>query len=85
MCDRHRDERDFARRTHVRNTGVTGAGHDPGMTDVLMPGPVRREGRDLALQSRRTLALADLLERRPDLRGVGTWAEEVARSVLWSA
>ena len=55
------------------------------MTDVRLPGPAPREARDLSLQSRRTLGLADLLERRPDLRGVSTWAEEVARSVLWSA
>lgn len=64
------------------------------MTDVLMPQtvapdraprPRRREGRDLALLSRRTLGLVDLLDRRPELRGMSTWTEEVAESVLWSA
>lgn len=53
---------------------------------TLPPRPLARpEGRDLSLQSRRTLGLTDLLSRRPELRGVSTWAEEVADSVLWSA
>jgi hypothetical protein len=66
---------------------VTRAAEDHDMTDVRLPErPLRRlEGRDLALQSRRTLGLADLLDRRPELRGLATWAEEVAESVLWSA
>ena len=57
------------------------------MSDVRLPEPrpLRLEGRNLALQSRRTLGLADLLDRRPELRGVTTWTEEVAQSVLWSA
>ena len=45
----------------------------------------RHEGRNLALQSRRTRGLAELLDRRPELRGLGTWPEHVAESVLWSA
>ena len=49
------------------------------------PGTTARAGRNLALQSRRTLDLAELLDRRPDLRGVSTWSEEIALSVLWSA
>lgn len=44
-----------------------------------------REARKLALRSRRTLDLTDLLVRRPDLRGVSSWSEEIAESVLWSA
>ena len=73
-------------RSHARNAGVTGAADDHDMTDVRLPErPLRLEGRDLALQSRRTLGLADLLDRRPELRGLTTWAEEVAESVLWSA
>jgi hypothetical protein len=57
------------------------------MTDVRTSDLVAaaREGRDLTLQSRRTLGLADLLERRPELRGVSSWAEDVAEYVLWSA
>ena len=43
------------------------------------------EGRNLALQSRRTMGLNDLLTRRPELRGGSTWSEEIAESVLWSA
>lgn len=35
--------------------------------------------------SRQTLGVRDLLERRPELRGVVTWSEEIAESVLWSA
>jgi len=57
------------------------------MTDIAdaeIP-PPSRDGRDLALQSRRTLGLSDLLRRRPELRGVSTWAEEIAESVLWTA
>lgn len=46
---------------------------------------LRHEGRNLSLQSRRTRGLAELLERRPELRGVGTWTEHIAESVLWSA
>ena len=57
------------------------------MTDVRLPttAPARREGRDLALQSRRTLGLADLLQRRPELCGVSAWAEDAVQHVLWSA
>lgn len=57
------------------------------MSDVHLPEPrpLRLDGRDLALQSRRTLGLAELLDRRPELRGVTAWTEEVAQSVLWSA
>jgi hypothetical protein len=57
------------------------------MTDVLLSQPVAvpYEGRDLALQSRRVLGLARLLERRPELRGVSTWSEEMVQHVLWSA
>jgi hypothetical protein len=51
----------------------------PVTTDTDLPAT----GRNLALQSRRTLGLTDLLSRRPDLRGVSTWSE-VAESVLWS-
>jgi hypothetical protein len=75
--------------SHAAHTGATPASPAPGtipdMTDVRRPAPVRHEGRDLALQSRRTLGLADLLERRPELRGISGWAEEVVGSVLWSA
>ena len=57
------------------------------MTDVRLPttAPARREGRDLALPSRRTLGLADLLQRRPELCGVSAWAEDAVQHVLWSA
>ena len=53
--------------------------------DDLIDLAATRQGRDLGLQSRRTLGLAELLRRRPELRGVCTWAEEIAESVLWSA
>lgn len=49
------------------------------------PRALDRDGRNLALQSRRTLGLTDLLSRRPELRGVGRSSEEIAESVLWSA
>ena len=41
------------------------------MSDVRLPEPrpLRLDGRDLALQSRRTLGLADLLDRRPSCAG----------------
>lgn len=61
------------------------------MTETLLPqpGPDRVEStlarRNLALQSRRSLGLNDLLSRRPELRGVSTWTEDFAESVLWSA
>jgi len=83
--------RDFASRSHGGNTAVISVSHDLTMTETLLPQPrpVRTEarlaGRDLALQSRRALELSDLLRRRPELRGVCTWAEELTESVLWSA
>ncbi len=47
----------------------------------------RRRPSDQALcrLSRQTLGVRGLLERRPELRGVVTWSEEIAESVLWSA
>jgi hypothetical protein len=78
--------RDFSQRSRARNAGVTGRADDRTMTDLLPPHPAApREGRDLALQSRRVLGLSTLLQRRPELRGVGTWPEEMVQHVLWSA
>ena len=64
---------------------VPDPGPDSVSDPVSDPGPDPRPGRDLARLSRRTLGLTDLLERRPELRGVSTSAEELVHSVLWSA
>jgi len=55
--------------------------------DVLDRAAGSRRPTDDALRrlSRQTLGVRDLLERRPELRGVVTWSEEIAESVLWSA
>lgn len=61
------------------------AGH---MTQEVLDrpaGPRRPSDRALRRLSRQTLGVQGLLERRPDLRGVVTWSEEIAESVLWSA
>ncbi|MGH3348744.1 MAG: hypothetical protein ACRDO4_17325 [Nocardioides sp.] len=58
------------------------------MTQDVLAGPAGpRPPTDQALRrlSRQTLGVRDLLERRPELRGVVRWSEEIAESVLWSA
>ena len=71
----------------MRNEGVIASDDDPAMIDAGVPDPAPPlvEGRDLALRSRRVLGLAELLERRPELREVSAWSDEVTRHVLWSA
>ena len=71
----------------MRNADVTGPEDDPVMTDVRVPDAATapREERDLDLRSRRILGLAELLERRPELREVSAWSDEVTRHVRWSA
>lgn len=55
--------------------------------EVLDRAAALRRPSDEALRrlSRQTLGVRGLLERRPELRGVVTWSEEIAESVLWSA
>lgn len=71
----------------MRNGDVIEPDDDPTMTDVRVPDPAPAllEGRDLTLRSRRVRGLAELLERRPELREVSAWSDEVTRHVLWSA
>ena len=73
---------EFPPRSRHRNVGVIRAADDRTMDDVITPA---RDGRRLSLESRRTLGLAELLERRPELRGVGRWGEDITELALWSA
>jgi hypothetical protein len=44
-----------------------------------------REDSRIRRRSRQALGVADLLERRPELRGVSTFSDEVVEAVLWTA
>jgi hypothetical protein len=75
-------------RSPRRNAADTDERQAGGMTqEVLDLGAAPRRPSDQALRrlSRQTLGVRGLLDRRPDLRGVVTWSEEIAESVLWSA
>jgi hypothetical protein len=55
------------------------------MTQDVVDRPPRPTDQALRRFSRQTFGVRGLLERRPELRGVVTWSEEIAESVLWSA
>jgi hypothetical protein len=55
------------------------------MTQDVVDRPPRPTDQALRRLSRQTFGVRGLLERRPELRGVVTWSEEIAESVLWSA
>ena len=55
------------------------------MTQEVVGRPARPTDQALRRLSRQALGVRGLLERRPELRGVVTWSEEIAESVLWSA